>query len=360
MLTVVSYRSWRRAFLYSNDPESHADDNGHISAFLSSPESIELLDHSLSPFSRPSAKSKTELESRTAAIHVETTPKGSFDLQEIKADAQWLSQTAKIDEISALRITVLEWQNRPATRLTTNFSNEETSSIQSAAGADNLGVSVAGPNLASILRPTADTTVSSFNNEANRRLRLRSLYLSERSHLLKTCRKLLVLFFHDASSKSSSALPSGAESGWKATLSAIGATLFQKSCNGDGLAVFLEECMGAIRNRLQDLETSGGWLGAEESTEETENIWRTTLVEEVVHILQIMFHQLRASTDVASGKLLASWLDLMADFGFLESLQVVSIGFSSDKPACLQNIDFSNSLVSNPWKCCCLFRLLLR
>src|SRR4051812_10228726 len=126
-------RSWKRAFLYTLDPEGHAD-GGAINAFLSHPDSIRLLSESLKPFPSPSAKSKSEFDSKTAAIHVETNGQSSFNLQEIKADALWLSEKAGIDEIAALRIAVLEWQDRPATRLNLGFSSEEATSLQSATG----------------------------------------------------------------------------------------------------------------------------------------------------------------------------------------------------------------------------------
>lgn len=315
-------RSWRRAFLYTNDPEGHADNGGNVAAFLSHPESTELLSQSVIPSSSPSAKSKSEFESKTAAIHVETNTKTSFDLKEIKADAQWLSEKARIDEIAALRIAVLEWQNRPALRLTTTFSAEEATSLQSAAGTDNLRVSVAGPNLASVLRQAVDTDhASTFDTEVNRRLRLRCLYVSERSHILKTYRKLLVLSLHDLAGESAS--NSTKESERTLALRKLGETLFQKRSNGDGLNTLLTDCITGIRNRLEDLKSDGGWLGASESSQETEDIWRTTLVEEIVHILQIMFHQLQASIEAPAADLVISWVKLMAENSFLEPLQVV-------------------------------------
>ncbi|KAJ5938012.1 hypothetical protein N7454_004354 [Penicillium verhagenii] len=311
--------SWRRAFLYTNDPEGHTDDDGHIQAFLSHPESIQQLSQSLNSFTRPSAKSKSEFQSKTAAIHVETNSKSSFDLNEIKADAQWLSQNAEIDEITALRLTVLEWQNRPATRLTANFSSEEVTSVQSAAGADKLSASVAGPNLANILRQVAgDNTGGSFDSETNRRLRLRTTYLSERNHIVKTSRKLLAMSLNSAPSKA----PATPATERRLALCKLGTSLFKEKSTGSSLSKFLEECMAAIRSRLTDLSESGGWLNEAESSEETEILWRSFFAEEIGHIIQVMFHQLHASAEVPSGDLLLSWLNLMSEYNFLEGLTV--------------------------------------
>lgn len=331
-MILIGNRSWKRAFIYVNDPETHADDKDFITAFLSHPESIQLLSHGVNSFPEPSPQSKSEFSSKTAAIHVETNAKKSFDLKDIKADAQWLSDKARIDEITALRIVVLEWQNRPATRLTTTFSSEEATSLQSAAGSDSLRVSVAGPNLASILKQTAgDAGSSTFDTEESRRLRLRALYLSERSHLLKTLRKLLALSYRHAATESAP------NSSRENELVKLGIKIFGEKSTGEGLYKLLEACITATQGRLQDLDTNGSWLGAAESSGETEDIWRTTLVEEIVHILQIMFHLLRASNSVPCGALLLSWLELMSEYDFLERLQVVSYRVNPI-PKCFTNL----------------------
>lgn len=332
------------------------NDTDNVVAFLSHPDTTQQLSQSLSPFSRPSPKSKSEFESRTAAIHVESNSKSSFDLNEIKADTQWLSQAANIDEITALRITIIEWQDRPAARLTAKFSNEEATSIQSAAGVDSLRVSVAGPNLASILRQTGDDdAASSFDTEKSRRLRLRTIYISERAHILKTLRKLLVLSLHDFASDPADS--DAALTARKISLSKLGLSLFKDKTSGHGLKQSLDECIAGIRKRLKDIAADGGWLGAPESNEETEAIWKTTLVEEIVHILQLMFHQLRASSEVPSGILLESWLELMDEYDFLETLSVVSVGMIPKLSIALYAAyaDKNQSLASSPPKCDCHF-----
>ncbi|KAL2006630.1 hypothetical protein VTN00DRAFT_9298 [Thermoascus crustaceus] len=319
--------SWRRAFLYLCDPEKHPDDAGSLYPFLSHPESIGLLSRSLNPFVPPSPKSKSDFESKTAAIHVNTSPQASSNLDEIKADTLWLSQKAAIDEVSALRITVLEWQSRPTTRLLAGFSEEEVTSLQDAAGVDNFRVSLAGPRVTDVLKKTAgrDDDASGFDSVERRRLRLRLLYLSERSHILKTSRKLLSLSLRDNIPNDSAPVRtqgSNAGTAEKHSLRYLGATIFKDKLAGEEDSRFLEECVKAIRSRISELEGDGGWLGAAEGNEECEDTWRTTLVEEIVHIMQILFLQLQASATIPTSELLLSWLRLMADYGFLESLRV--------------------------------------
>lgn len=317
------YRSWKTAFLYVCRPDDVVDDTGKLQAFLSQPESGQLLSNCLRPFPPPSAKSNTDFESSTAAIHAETSAQTSYNLKEIKADALWLSQKAEIDEISALRIAVLEWQNRPSTRILSGFAEEETSSLQGATGAENFRVSLAGPSFAEILNPNAGSKSdpSKFESIESRRLRLRNVYLVERSHIVKTARKLLALLL---SSKINGKFAEG-QSQRSVQLCTRANTVFEKKLAGEGWRSFVQACINATRDRLSALEGDGGWLGVAESNEDTEDLWRTTLVEETLHILQILFLQLQASTEIPAGELQLSWLQLMRDYSFLEPLQVVSV-----------------------------------
>ncbi|KAL3467967.1 nucleoporin subcomplex protein binding to Pom34-domain-containing protein [Aspergillus heterothallicus] len=311
----VQLLSWKRAFLYACNPESYRDDAGLLNSFLSHPESLKLLSNRDSVFSAPSAKSKADLETKTATINAETAAQATYDVKEIKADALWLSDKAGIDEIDALRITILEWQNRPATRLLDRFADEETTSLKEAAGIDNFRVSLAGPSFAEIFNTNSrEGNSADFASEKSRRLRLQELYLSERSHIIKTSRKLLALFLDDKDQQSKSRSRNG--------LFQLASSLFrEKSQEKDGHS-FAQGCVEALKARLSALEGDGGWLCTSESNEIIENLWRTTLVEEVSQILQILFLQLQTSTEIPSADLVLEWLRLMVKYVFLESLHV--------------------------------------
>lgn len=321
---LIQFRSWRRVFLYTCNPEDDVDDAGNLHTFLSHSESVHLLSN-LNPFPSPSTKTKSDFESKTSAINAETTTQASYDLREIKTDALWLSEKAGIDQITALRIVILEWQNRPAARLLNRFSEEENTSLQGAAGVDNLRASLAGSNFTEILRQKGnESDVSDLTSEKSRRLRLRNLYISERSHLIKTSRKLLTLSLYDSRQNVPVSFQERVGDR-KDSLCDLGKTIFTKASSGDDWRRFLQDSIDAVRSRLLALEGDGGWLGATESSEDMEDMWRTITVEEIVHILQMMFLQLQASTEIPTAGLLISWLRLMTDYGFLESLQVVSL-----------------------------------
>lgn len=319
---LICHRSWKRAFLFTCSRQND-DEAANLLPFLSHPDSTALLSNCLNPFPSPSAKSKSDFDSKTAAIHTETSAQSSYDLKEIKADALWLSQKAGIDEIAALRITVLEWQNRPATCLLARFSDEESTSLQNAAGVDNLRASLAGSSFIEILKGREAGATSDFTSEENRRLRLRQIYLEEKSHVLKTSRKLLALSLHNGTLEEP-ALPQPLGNELTKSLINLGAGIFKDKSLGDGRRRFLQECISATRSRLSEILESGGWLGASESNQEVEDAWKTTLVAEVVHILQTLFLQLQTSAEIPDAELLLSWLHLMTEYNFLEPIQVVS------------------------------------
>lgn len=311
------------------DSETGSGDATGLYQFLSHPESIRCLSQSLNPFAPPSAKSKSEFESKTAAIHVNTSPQAPYDLSEIKADASWLSEKAKVDEVTALRITILEWQSRPAARLLAGFSEEESTSLQDAAGVDSFRASLAGLPMVQIVKRTADREDGrlGFSTEESRRHRLRLLYLSEKNHILKVSRKLLALSLSGRRPNQPIAAGEGGNARdvtTDAKLRELGLTIFKDKSGNTGKNNFLSECVAAIRSRLSDFEGEGGWLGAVESNQECEDAWRTMLIDEIVHIMQILFLQLQSSNSVPTAELVLSWLRLMGDYGFLESVRVVS------------------------------------
>ncbi|KAL4795444.1 nucleoporin subcomplex protein binding to Pom34-domain-containing protein [Aspergillus venezuelensis] len=313
----VQLLSWKRVFLYTCEPNDFTDDARVYESFLSHPDTIQLLLNRESVFPSPSAKTKSEFETKTAAIHAETNAQASYDLKEIKADALWLSEKAGIDEVNALRIAVLEWQTRPAARLLGRLADEEATSLKSASGVDNFRVSLAGPSFAEIFKTRPGDNAADFVSEKKRRLRLRELYLTERSHIVKTSRKILTLFLD--SDHHSGISPQQQPADFDALVK-LGETAFKNKLKGKFWHAFAQECIKAVKARLSALEGEGGWLGTAESSEETENLWRTTFVEEVSNLVQGLFLQLQTSTKIPSSDLLLSWLRLMVDYGFLESL----------------------------------------
>lgn len=297
--------------------------------FLSQPESIRLLSNCFTPFECPSAKFKSEFDSKTAAIHVDNSPQAAYQIDEIKSDALWLSQKAAIDEIAALRITVQEWQCRPNSRLLGRFSEEEATSLQDAASVDSFRVSLAGPQLKEVLKRAHSGSETEFFSEKARRIRIQNIYLSEKVHILKTSRKLLCAFVNGKVSADASHMlfnHTARQLTKDDGLARLGEQLFKHKLEEGELSRFLLDAIKAVDKRLSEFQTDGGWLSEAESSTNTENAWRTLILDEIIHTMQMIYLLVQSSDLMPNGEVVLAWLRLMAEYSFLEPINPVSHG----------------------------------
>ena len=157
--------------------------------YLTAPYVLPILSNPFVPFSAPTARTKSALETATSAINITPSPNGRYDIEQIKGDTAWLSRETNIDEVAALRIAVLEWQSRPCSRLLQSNCLEQISSRQPINGSQIAAASFNGSR--SSIHP-GSVLVGNKGSEASsdaeaRRIRLLEVYLSERRYIIKTC-----------------------------------------------------------------------------------------------------------------------------------------------------------------------------
>lgn len=174
-------RSWKSTFarLTSPSPPSVAT-IASLTAFLTSPTSIDSLASCYNPFPPPSPASKTDFEKRTAAINFTAADQpGSSSTEsrnalpgitELKDAALELSKSLDIDEVSALRIVVLEHQTQPVA----NLIASDASNGDGAQGSFEVD---------SALKPSE--LVSEAERKENTFLSRVSVYMSERRYIIK-------------------------------------------------------------------------------------------------------------------------------------------------------------------------------
>ncbi|SMY19517.1 unnamed protein product [Zymoseptoria tritici ST99CH_1A5] len=174
--------SWRTAYRAISDEDS-AVHNTHLQQFLNDSQTISLLSAALDPFTKPTSRSAADFTTKTAPINVSPASNVNYNLDELKEDAQWLSKEVQIEELAALRMAIIEWQERPADQLLITASNGPNP----LSGPANLTSSVLtrdsfnfSASTTAAARPTLD-----FGKQDVRRARLLNVYLSETSHLLK-------------------------------------------------------------------------------------------------------------------------------------------------------------------------------
>lgn len=264
---------------------------------------------------------------------------GQYDVNQIQEDALWLSKEAGIDEVSALRIVVLERQTRPAVQLLRGFSDEETSTVQDVVGGTSLQASMLAPksSFAAGSGTLQERSVNRFNDADPRQLRLLEIYLSERRYILKVIEYLLYHALHtdisedEVRSKKALHGRSAEGSGWlveigKSILASwnVGGTAKGKEIAKGSSRHFLVDAVGALESRLDSLEKGSGWYRDEGARGEVEEAWSTNQMLEMIHIMQIMIDLLSGSFPSTRSDVVLAWFRFVSTYGFMDQFELVS------------------------------------
>jgi nuclear pore complex protein Nup188 len=318
-------RTWKSAFDALSEAAKYGS-NTSLVAFVSCDSSVQLLIHSIHGFPKPSSKSKSGFETRTSAINVTPASHGHYNIDEIKDDASWLSKEVGLDEIEALRIVTIEWQNRPSDRLRGVLSDDERASIHEAVS--TLGSS--GP-LNQFLRGSVEHEASkSFLSAASRRSRLLTLYLEERRSLLGLCEKLVsVALAHAAvlnmTKTDKVGKPPTADAGRE--IQNLGKSIFEQLTKGgtkDGLEQLVLSCIKAMQSRLESLESGNGWHTPNGENEDVDRNWVDTNIHELTSLSDLLLLNLRRSRQIPKSALVLAWFRMVSKYNFFCGFQAQS------------------------------------
>lgn len=217
-------------------------------------------------------------------------------MDDIKADALWLSKQVEIDEVEALRLTILEWQYQPESRLREGYSEAELASLKDALGSDYVDKQLQGQQ--SVAR---DDTA--FNSHSSRRSRLARRFLQDKATLLRARRELL-----DAS-----LLPDSADN-IPPYLRSLASELEPKA--RESLDQDVEAALAAIQGQLKELEGGRSWDIEESQIPVLNDIADTVCLQNIGTILEIVLLQVRHSKNTVSSDTLLHWLQFMSSIGF--------------------------------------------
>ncbi|KAI9709828.1 MAG: hypothetical protein M1812_007620 [Candelaria pacifica] len=298
--------------------------NSTLERFISDPQTIALLKLPFKCFQPPTPQTRTNFETRTAANHVTPSARGHYDIDQIKEDSLWLSKEVGIEEVSALRIVVLEWQTRPAARLLSGFSEEETVCVEDAAGGNLLGLSQFRPSIQTPPGQRPDPT--SFDGLDCRRLRFWEIYLSERRYILKVSEFLVSAGLHI---EAAAQVDLGSEKGKKREkstwISRVGATILeqQKIDKGghENPSTFLGECIENLQLQSGNLERGSGCFKDEGGRLDIEESWGQNQMAEMIHVMELIFLIVDSSATISSSTTTLSWLRFAGKYGFFDQFQ---------------------------------------
>jgi nuclear pore complex protein Nup188 len=285
---------------------------------LSDSDVLDRLSKPFDAFPEASPQTKSLFEQKTSAINVTPSTGSRYDIKEIKEDTLWLSNIAKVDEVSALRIVVGECQSRPAAQLHGPFSEEEVASLHEASGNTKYSSDIV---LAALPQGVdAKQIKKTFDSQDARRQRILLTYLSERRHFLK-CAELLIRSSRSVHSYVAQSRKGKGTDPLKTRLQNIGSNVEQKLGNGDTLMI---RAAAAIKANVRNMESPSGWFGEAGFTDSFELEWNRSQITEITHAMEIIFEIIDRSETVTSSQVILEWLRLLQTCEFFGSLQTVS------------------------------------
>lgn len=312
----ASLVSWRTAYRALCD-ESAAVDNTHLLHFLTDNETLSLLSVALDPFTKPSSRSATDFTTKTAPINVAQTSNVDYQLEELKADAQWLSREVQVEELAALRMAIVEWQERPADQLLNTAGNGlslalSTSADLARSDAFNFSASAAR----GCPRPALD-----FAKEDVRRRRLLNVFLSEKSHLMKLSAHLVgrvALTKADIQGHNVGSLRDHARRTW---IDDAAATVADAMCPGKRAIeceAFCVRCVERVDAAVTSATSSETWPKTFAEDDEKAQTYIASRFGEIVSALSLLLSALRSLDGVPGAITVQAWFAAMDKFSFLQ------------------------------------------
>ena len=280
---------------------------------------MEVLKNCLSPFPPATAQSKTTFDTRTSAINIAPTARGRYDIQQIKEDALWLSKEVGMDEMSSLRISILEWQARPADQI---FQESIESQSNDLARDDALKESHCGT------KPLEEG--SAKYSKQVRRSRVLYLYIIERQYILKLAGFIIfqAMNGNPVEHKGESTMydeTSKDDLGW---LENIGNSIIHSWLPGSiatkANTNWIVLATAALQTRVQALDKGSDCFEDISRGEELKMAWIENRFIEMIHIMQLIFTLVHSSPDIPRSDVVLEWFKFMHRCRFFNDLQLVS------------------------------------
>ncbi|RKF60684.1 Nucleoporin NUP188 [Golovinomyces cichoracearum] len=283
-----------------------------VESFLDDQDVLNVLLKPFNAYSSPSTVSKEMFEAKTSAINIVPASDSHYDIKEIKEDSLWLSKEVGIDEVSALRIIILECHNRSTAQLCSPFSEEELANLQEATGNGKYANSVAHILLPQGLQVT--TIREQFEKLESRRQRILQTFFSETRFLWHCAEHLMHFLYTNFVAENGEDKSNENATSWLFERERDLTALIQIS----GVDAIILKHIDAIRNYLQNLGTGSGLFKDDGGCEELEVDWIQTKTVEVTLSMKIVLYFLLYSIELPSSQIVLEWFRLLQSFEFLD------------------------------------------
>lgn len=224
--------------------------------------------------------------------------------------------------MSALRLVVLEWQDRSKARVLEGYTEEEAMSVQQVLGDANFGASQFAR---STFAHSARSDAGAKSDSRARRARLVRIYLVERECLLGVSCILVAAGLND-----SPPAPGGKGKGreqasnyglpWlqsvleKLTVAGQGK---QKSSNPERR---IQSAIDELNTAIKAWDAGVGWLADLDDGAVFSNLFRTSQMTRILLILKLLCIHVGSLQSWATASNVQSWFELMDNVNFLDAL----------------------------------------
>ncbi|KAF7939052.1 uncharacterized protein EAE98_001388 [Botrytis deweyae] len=304
--------SWETAFFaLLNIQENGAQIT--LEKFFKDPKVLSLLSNPVTAFPEPTNETKEEFESKNAPINADHSS-ADYDVSKVSEDARWLSGMVKIDEVTALRLVVQEHQSRAYAQLLGKLSEEELISLQDAFGNKK---STNFLSAGSFIGTQAEVAPSEEESRRNRRMRMLSIYLSERRFFWK-CLTLII------QRPRLSPTPITPLDDWYEGLHIKLLGSWKSSGASQNRMVELVKSIDAGLTKLFDAKSEGsGWSLEGDGRDELELEWASNQIIEATHMMETIFYYIFSSDtalEISHSDLVLEWFDFISKFKFLDEM----------------------------------------
>ncbi|KAF4503916.1 hypothetical protein G6O67_008851 [Ophiocordyceps sinensis] len=288
----------------------------HVHSLLRDPSAV---------FAPPNDAFQKDFETKTAPVNV--TSASDHDVKTFKADAEWLSQNAKINPVAALRVVIVEAQSRPFRHLMGPLSSQDAANLQEAAGLQNGQGASFLSDLGASSALDSDEIAADFESADSRKRRLFDTLLAER-------RSFLMTMDHMHSVKLYGRLPVSA------VIDENLALLYKLKGAADAnddtaslLSAYLKivsGCMGSIETGLRSLTDESLLL-----LDHIELDWLRSLLTETIHALSVVFQIVDSlGDDFPPSGAINQWFSLMDLYNFFRLYPACSPTLPPPRQSC--------------------------
>lgn len=315
MLTLP-FSSWKYIATALSDFSGQRQTSSAVIDFFDDDHVHNLLKNPSTVFAPPSDATQKEFETRTAPVNVTSASNDAVDIALVKEDAKWLSKTARLNLVAALRVVVVDIQSRPSRHLTGPLSSQDAANLQEAAGLSNGQGSSFLSELGAATASDADEIWTEFEKPETRKRRLFNTYLEERRYFAMSAD-----YAH--SIKLYGRLPIAAPV--ERNLAQLYRLTLPEQPK-DEIEILLPAYIGVVANRMDSLGKGLAEL-TDDALLQLEDVelayFRTQLVE-TTHSMSVVL-QLADSLDneFAPASAIGSWFSIMDRHAFLSQIQPV-------------------------------------